>query len=105
MPRVRQELFDGPRGYPLLIHISTFHRHHHGTNRAPVRKVLWREIRRAYGKAKVPLGGEILQTELRIADRWYAFGFSPDEPTNFSGLHAEYVLVIIDEATGVAADM
>jgi len=69
-----------------------------------VRKVLWQEIRRAYSKAKIPLGGEILQTELGLSDKWYAFGFSTDEPTNFSGLHAEHVLVIIDEATGVAAD-
>lgn len=70
-----------------------------------VKKVLWQEIRRAYGKASVPLGGEILQTELRLTDKWYAFGFSTDEPTNFSGIHAPHVLVIIDEATGLAADI
>lgn len=70
-----------------------------------VRKVLWQEIRRAHANARVPLEGELLQTELKIDDGWYAFGFSTDQPTNFSGIHARYVLVIVDEATGIAADI
>jgi phage terminase large subunit len=70
-----------------------------------VRKVLWSEIRRAYTNAPVPLGGELLQTELKLDDKHYAFGFSTDQPTNFSGIHADWVLVIVDEATGIAADI
>jgi phage terminase large subunit len=70
-----------------------------------VRKVMWQEIRRAYTNAPVPLGGDLLQTELKIDDKWYAFGFSTDQPTNFSGIHADWVLVIVDEATGIAADI
>ncbi len=66
-----------------------------------VKKILWQEIRRAHGKAPVPLGGTLLKQELQIDEKWYAFGFSSDEPTNFSGLHADWVLFIVDEATGI----
>ncbi len=66
---------------------------------------MWGEIRRAFGQATVPLGGDLLQTELKIDPKWYAFGFSTDQPTNFSGIHADWVLVICDEATGIAADI
>jgi hypothetical protein len=31
---------------------------------------MWGEIRRAYGQAAVPLGGELLQTELKIDPKW-----------------------------------
>ena len=70
-----------------------------------VRQVLWREMRRRYNEATVPLGGEMLQTEYKIDDKWYAFGFSTDEPTNFSGIHSEHVLLIVDEATGITPDI
>jgi len=69
-----------------------------------VEKVLWQELRRAYGKARVHLGGSLLQTELKIADGWYAFGFSADDPNAFQGLHSSsgHVLVIGDEAAGLS---
>lgn len=93
----------------VALHFLFTHPHSIVITTAPtgrqVRKVLWQEIRRAYANSKVPLGGEILQTELKISDKWFCFGFSTDEPTNFSGLHAEHILVIIDEATGVQADI
>ena len=69
-----------------------------------VKKILWQEIRRAHGKAPVPLGGALLKQEMQIDEKWYAFGFSSDEPTNFSGLHADWVLFIVDEATGIPAE-
>ncbi len=69
-----------------------------------VKRILWQEIRRAWGKARVPLDGELLKQELQIDEKWYAFGFSSDEPTNFSGLHADWVLFIVDEATGIPAE-
>jgi len=70
-----------------------------------VGKVMWGEIRRAYMGATVPLGGELLQKELKIDPKWYCFGFSTDTATNFSGIHADWVLVICDEATGIAPDI
>lgn len=67
-----------------------------------VRRALWQEIRRSHTRARYPLGGELLQTELKIADKWFAFGFSTDDPDAFQGLHAKRVLVVFDEASGVA---
>jgi hypothetical protein len=66
-----------------------------------VRNVLWQEIRWAYRRARVPLGGNLLQTELRLDDRWFAFGFATDDPDRFQGLHAEHLLVVVDEAAGI----
>lgn len=68
-----------------------------------VQKVLWNEIRRAVKRSQVQLGGELLQTEYRLGDGWYAFGFSTDDPDRFQGLHSPHVLVIFDEAAGIAA--
>lgn len=70
-----------------------------------VREALWREIRRACGNARSPLDGELVQTELKRAETWYCYGFATDQPTNFSGIHADYVLVVVDEATGIATDI
>lgn len=72
---------------------------------AQVKSILWREIGRAYTRGN--LNGRVNQTE------WYmdvdgkeeivAFGRKPDEydPAAFQGIHAQNVLVIIDEANGV----
>lgn len=70
-----------------------------------VERILWQEIRKAYKGAKIPLGPEPLKTSLTITDGWYAFGFSTDDSTRFQGLHAEHVLVIFDEAAGVAPEI
>ena len=67
-----------------------------------MRKVMWEEIRRAHTGARIPLGGTLLQTELRLDDGWFAFGFSTDDPNAFQGLHAHDILVIFDEGSGVS---
>jgi hypothetical protein len=67
-----------------------------------VRKIMWEEIRRAHVGARIPLGGTLLQTELRLDDGWFAFGFSTDDPNAFQGLHARDILVIFDEGSGVS---
>jgi Domain of unknown function (DUF4386) len=67
-----------------------------------VHAVLWREIGRAHRLGD--LDGRINQD-----DEWYmgnelvGFGRKPadNDPAGFSGVHARYVLVIIDEAGGV----
>ena len=74
------------------------------TNRQ-VKTLLWGEIRKAHHYARVPLGGQLDLTSLRIDDDWYAIGFSTDEPTNVQGFHAKRVMVIIDEASGVSTDI
>lgn len=73
---------------------------------AQVRSILWREMGRAFEKAGSP--GRMNQTEWHMLmpngrEELVAFGRKPADmdTTGFQGLHAPYVLVIIDEAAGV----
>jgi len=83
------------------------------TNRQ-VKKLLWGELRSAHKKSKMPLGGRMLQTELILNDEWFAMGFAPQKEagegkeqvgSSFQGFHANYILIIFDEATGISADV
>lgn len=90
-----------------------------------VRNQLWKEIHAAYAGARIPLGGKMttLQWDLRPSDavmksippehreQWeknFAIGFStsPDSvsehATKMQGWHNEYMLIVIDEACGIA---
>ena len=66
-----------------------------------VRAVLWREIGRAHAKGR--LLGRVNQTEWFIGEGIVAMGRKPadDDATAFQGIHAEFVLVIMDEACGI----
>ena len=66
-----------------------------------VENVLWAEIRRQHSQAAVPLGGEVLRTQIRLAADWFALGLSTDEPERFQGFHSAHLLMIFDEAAGV----
>ncbi len=80
-----------------------------------VEHLLWREIRSAHEAADhprigrirgvktelPPLGGMRFVTRLEIATNWYALGLSTDKPERFAGLHAEHLMLIVDEASGV----
>ncbi len=68
---------------------------------AQVKAILWREINRAHRKGRLP--GRCNQLEWWIGNEMVAFGRKPaDQQTEaFQGIHARYVLVIIDEACGV----
>lgn len=76
-----------------------------------VKRLLWSEIRSGYAKSKFPLGGEMMLTEWKIADDWFAIGFSTKgtdadsggqgTSSSFQGWHAPYLLVVFDEATGI----
>lgn len=74
-----------------------------------VKQVLWQEIRRAYRSAKRPvklnLVKNLLKVEAQIDEKWYAFGFSTDDPDAFNGIHAEHILVIFDEASGIPSEI
>jgi hypothetical protein len=66
-----------------------------------VRAILWRYIRQAHRKGNLP--GRVNQTEWLFGDELVGYGRKPadhDEQA-FQGIHARYVLVIIDEACGV----
>lgn len=67
-----------------------------------VRHILWNEIRRLCREALVPLGGTVLEERLKLGPDAFAIGLSTDEPERLQGYHAENLLVILDEAPGVA---
>ncbi len=67
-----------------------------------VEKLLWGEIRSAYRTAKLDIGGEMLTTELRFEEMWYAIGFATDEKEKFQGFHSPHILIVVDEASGVS---
>lgn len=74
---------------------------------AQVKAILWREIRRRHREAEMPgritldahwyQGGQIIDDEL------IGIGRKPQDynPDMFQGIHAKYVLVLVDEACGV----
>lgn len=69
-----------------------------------VRNILWRELRSAFHAAPKPLLGRCLVDRVEITPDWYALGFKADDaaPDRFQGFHAERILIVIDEAAGVA---
>jgi hypothetical protein len=67
-----------------------------------VEMLLWPEIRELVKNAKVPLGIEVQQLQLKVDDNWFAYGFATDNPTAAQGLHAKGgVLYVFDEACGI----
>ena len=68
-----------------------------------VRGILWKEIRTAHAKSKIPLGGKMLKQQLNISSDWMAMGFTANDydPDKFQGFHAEHCLVVVDEACGI----
>jgi hypothetical protein len=66
-----------------------------------VRAILWRYIRQAHRKGNLP--GRVNQTEWLLGDELVGYGRKPadHDAQAFQGIHARYVLVIIDEACGV----
>ena len=70
-----------------------------------VRAILWRELRKAHARAGLP--GKVNETEWKINGELVAFGRKPADydPSAFQGIHAEYVLVLIDEACGVPKEI
>lgn len=71
-----------------------------------VKAILWSEINGAFVKAQTrgnPFLGRVNETEWKLDKRLLAFGRKPSDynPHAFQGIHAKFVLVIIDEACGV----
>lgn len=70
-----------------------------------VEDILWREIRKAKAQARFPLQGDPNQTSLSLSEDWFALGLSTDKPDRFQGFHAIHILLIVDEASGVAEEI
>src|SRR5579862_2260705 len=70
-----------------------------------VRELLWAEIHVAYRDAGGFVGGQLSDTRLELAPDWVALGLSTDQPERFQGHHAEHLLLVVDEASGVAEEI
>jgi len=70
-----------------------------------VEGILWKEIGNSYYKSKIPFDAEMLKTELKFSDEWFAIGISTNEVNRFQGFHSPHLLVLIDEALGVAPEI
>jgi hypothetical protein len=66
-----------------------------------VKRILWRELQVAHKAGKLP--GTLNQTDWYIDGTLVAFGRKPADyqEAAFQGIHAPYVLVILDEASGI----
>lgn len=69
-----------------------------------VEDVIWREIRTLYHAGLAPFGADsqCLTSRLEIDTDWLAAGISSDKPDRIQGRHARSMLVILDEAPGIA---
>jgi len=81
-----------------------------------VEQLLWGEIHDAVNKSKHTLGGHLTSKKLELErGNWFALGFSPEKKaasdsgeqagSNFQGFHANYILVVFDEAVGIPPDI
>jgi hypothetical protein len=70
-----------------------------------VRSILWKEINRNHELGKLP--GYTNQTEWFIDKEMVAFGRKPSDysPAAFQGIHAKYLLGVLDEACGIPASL
>lgn len=70
-----------------------------------VKAILWREINRLH--SKLGLVGRTNLSEWYIGKELVAFGRKPADydPTAFQGLHARFMLVVLDEACGIPKEL
>jgi phage terminase large subunit len=72
-------------------------------SRRQVKQVLWREIRRAQRAAGLP--GEVGEVSIELSEETFALGLATNEPERFQGFHGENLLIVVDEASGVAEEI
>ena len=67
-----------------------------------VKNILWPQIRSVVVKHGLP--GEVLLTEWKIGQETVADGFSPSDHNEAAvqGIHAEHLLIVVDEAGGIS---
>jgi hypothetical protein len=72
---------------------------------AQVRAILWRYIGQVHRKARLP--GKVNQTEWWLNEELVGYGRKPpdNDEEGFQGVHAKYVLVIVDEAAGIPSTL
>lgn len=85
--------------FPESVIITTASSH------TQVKRNLWGEIRKQAKKAKLYQKGELRESLIKISDKHYAIGISPQLAENAQGFHAPNMLVVVDEATGVSREI
>jgi len=71
-----------------------------------VKDVIWRYIRTKHAKAPVKLSEkQCNQVGLDLSEEWFAIGLSTRDAEKFFGYHADDILVIVDEASGVEEEI
>ena len=69
-----------------------------------VKGILWKELRKLYAAAVIPIGGTIAldpETGLQMADGREIIGLSTREPEKIAGYSGENLLFLTDEASGI----
>ncbi len=69
-----------------------------------VKNLMWKEIHACIGKSRIKWP-KANNTEWRFGKEHFAIGISTTESEKFQGIHAPHVLIIVDEAPGVAEDI
>ena len=70
-----------------------------------VKEQFWREIHVAHSRADAFFDGQLDDTRLELGPDWFMLGISTDRPERFAGHHAEHLLLVVDEASGVSEDI
>ncbi len=70
-----------------------------------VKAILWHEINKLH--AKLGLMGRTNLAEWYVGNELVAFGRKPSDydPTAFQGIHARYILIVLDEACGMPREL
>jgi hypothetical protein len=71
-----------------------------------VTAILWAHVAELHRTSRLPLGGDLLQTQWKLGPNRFAMGFTSNTGTGdmavkFQGFHAANVLVVVDEASDV----
>lgn len=66
--------------------------------------LLWSEIRKLHRTARVPLGCEPFprKSRIHVSEEHFALGLATTEPERIQGYHGSDVLIVLDEAGGIA---
>ncbi|MDP4220841.1 MAG: hypothetical protein Q8916_13965 [Bacteroidota bacterium] len=70
-----------------------------------VKRNLWGEIRKQAKYGTLYGKGQVRESFIKLTDKHYGIGISPAVKENAQGFHAERMLVVVDEATGVSREI